>query len=255
MSEFRTETGVISYQVLPSEREDAPTLTLLHNFMSTGRAAWGQLLSKFAPHYRVLLPDLPGHGRSLGHPDGYSYAEIARQIADLMAYEGTQAGHLAGCSAGGMIAQLLVQQKLVQPCTLTLVSTTYSTNPATTGANNNLTPENFIAPANWLDATAKMHDPHQGEGYFFATLLPGFRALRLNHSIDLPLGALHEFNLPVCIIQGDSDEFFPAFIVQAMQKALPDAELHLIRQATHALLFRKPWVVGDLMINFLDQHP
>lgn len=254
VSEFRTETGVISYQVLPAEREDAPTLTLLHNFMSTGRAAWGQLLSKFAPHFRVLLPDLPGHGRSLGHPEGFNYHEMARQIAELIRYEGAAEGHLAGCSAGGMIAQLLLYHKLVQPRTLTLVSTTYSTNPATTGANNNLTTENFIAPANWLEATAKMHDPYQGQGYFFGTLLPGFRALRSIYSIDLPLSALRAFDLPVSIIHGDHDEFFPSFIVQAMQKAMSDAELHLVPEATHALLFRKPWVVAELMINFLDQN-
>ena len=173
MSELRTPTGTLYYEVLGSDSPTAPCITLLHNFMSTGRTAWGGILSRLEG-LRILLADLPGHGRSLGHPAHYDYHEMSDQMATLMVQEGFAKGHLAGCSAGGMIAQLLVQKKSVQPASLILVSTTYSTNHAVSGAAP-LAVENFSASSKWLDATAKLHDPYQGKAIFTKSCYRGFR--------------------------------------------------------------------------------
>ncbi len=257
MTEFATETGHIYYEVLAATATTPPappTLTLLHNFMSSGQTAWGPLLAGLRQHYRILLPDLPGHGRSQGYPDQFDHTEIARQLAALMDTEGAEQGHLAGCSSGGMIAQLLVNTHFVQPKTLTLVSTTHSTNPATSGNRAIVTPENFKAGRNWMEATVKLHDPYHYAGYYNKELLPGFRQLSPQHAIDLPLTALAAWTLPVCIIQGAQDEFFPTFIVEKMAAALPNAELHIIPDQTHALIFRQSWKVRDLMLDFLQRH-
>ena len=40
-----------------------------------------------------------------------------------------------------------------------------------------------------------------------------------------------------------------------MAATLPDAELHLIERQTHALLFRRPWQVAKIMLQFLSKHP
>jgi 3-oxoadipate enol-lactonase len=254
MPEFKTTTGVIFYDLSGPDDPTAPAITLLHNFMSNGRSAWGQIASALAEHYRVLVPDLPGHGRSPGHPPDFSYSASARQVAALMQELGMAAGHLAGCSAGGMIAQLLVHLRLATPRTLTLVSTTYSTNPLTTGNQAKIAPENFRAGAGWLEATARLHDPYQGEGYFQRVLLPAFRQLTPETAIDLALDDLRNWAFPVCLIQGEEDEFFPPFLVEGMAQALPMAELHLIPEQTHALLFRQPWLVRTIMSDFLARH-
>ncbi len=259
MAEFATDSGVIYYEVIePQEPLEPPgsalTLTLLHNFMSTGHAAWGPLLPQLRRRMRLLLPDLPGHGRSLGHPHGFDHRLIAGQLSDLMHAEGAAGGHLAGCSSGGMLAQLLVQQQLVQPATLTLVSTTYSVDPQKTGSSHALLPEHFQAARNWMEATARLHDPHRYAGYYEQELLPAFRRLTPETAIDLPLEALRDFGMPMCIIQGKLDEFFPPAIPQAMAATAPHAELHLIERQTHALLFRQPWQVAKIMLEFLHQH-
>jgi len=261
--EFATATGAIFYEVFEAEEPAGSagpagppeTVTLLHNFMSSGRAAWGPLLPELTRRYRVLLPDLPGHGRSLGHPAGYDHRTIARQLGDLMAAEGAERGHLAGCSSGGMLAQLVVHHRYARPATLTLVSTTHSVNPQTTGSGRALVPEHFQASRNWMEATARLHDPYRYAGYYEQELLPGFRRLTGENAIDLPLEALYEWTLPVCIIHGELDEFFPPAIPEAMAAVLPDAELHLIERQTHALLFRQPWQVARIMLQFLAKHP
>lgn len=252
---FPTDTGAIAYEVIEaSTGAGAPTLVLLHNFMSTGRAAWGALLDALNDKFRILLPDLPGHGQSIGYPIGFDHHTIARQLAALLAHESALDAHLAGCSSGGMLAQLLVAGKLMQPATLTLVSTTYSVNPATTGHVAPLDPAHFQAGRRWMEATARLHDPYHYEGYYEEVLLAGFRRLRPETSIDLSLTTLAQFAMPVCIIHGVEDEFFPAAIPEEMSAVLPEAELHLIPHQTHSLIFRQPWRVAAVMVQFLHRH-
>lgn len=260
---FPTATGTIYYEVIEAEEPptagqpggEPETLTLLHNFMSTGRAAWGPLLPALSRQYRILLPDLPGHGRSRGYPPHYDHRTIAAQLGDLMRAEAADRGHLAGCSSGGMLAQLVVHHRCARPATLTLVSTTYSVEGTRTGSTRALQPEHFHAARNWMEATARLHDPYHYAGYYEQELLPGFRRLNGRTAIDLPIEALYEFDLPVCIIHGREDEFFPPPIPEAMAATVPAAELHLIDRQTHALLFRRPWQVAGIMLEFLHKHP
>jgi len=222
--------------------------------MSTGRTAWGPLLDALNADFRILLPDLPGHGQSVGHPIGFDHCTMARQLAALLAHEKAFDAHLAGCSSGGMLAQLLVAGELMQPATLALVSTTYSVNPATTGHVALLEPARFQAGRRWMEATARLHDPYHYDGYYEDVLLAGFRRLRPETAIDLPLTALQRFAMPVCIIHGAEDEFFPVAIPEDMTAALPDAELHIIPRQTHGLIFRQPWRVAEIMVQFLHRQ-
>lgn len=254
MPKFETETGAIFYELLGDPR-NGQTITLLHNFMSTGRAAWGPFLDELTAHYRVILPDLPGHGQSLGHPASFDHRIFANQMAALLGAEEASHGHLAGCSAGGMVAQLMVDRGLVHPATLTLVSTTHSTVPSTTGDGERLLPEQFQASRNWMEATARLHDPYRYDGYYEEVLLPGFRRLTGETSIDLPLAHLAQWETPVCLIHGAKDEFFPPSIPQRMAETLPHGELHLIPRQSHALIFRQPWKVRSILLDFLARHP
>ena len=105
-----------------------------------------------------------------------------------------------------------------------------------------------------MEATARLHDPHHHPGYYHEVLLPGFRALTGETTVDLSLDDLRHWQLPVCLVHGEQDEFFPSFIVEGMAAVLPRAELHLIPQQTHALLFRQPWVVSEIMLDFLSRY-
>lgn len=228
-----------------------PPLLLLHNFLSSGRTAWGPMLPALSAHFRVLLPDLPGHGRSQGYPTAFNLGEMARQLADLARSVNGDGGHLAGASGGGMIAQQMVHQGLLTPRTLTLVSTAHSTNPATVGDTVSLEAAAFQAGSRWLTATARLHDPHHYAGYFAQELLPGLADLNRRHAMDLPRVALTRWTLPVCIIHGERDEFFGIQVAESMAAALPDGELHVIPEQPHALLFRRPRRVQEILLDFL----
>lgn len=236
-----------------SQESQPPTLTLLHNIMSTGRTAWGRMVPKLAERYRILLPDLPGHGRSSALVGKFNYPQMAEQIADLMAAESASDGHLLGCSAGGMIAQHLVHKGLVNPATLTLVSTSYSTASEVTNGAKSQDPDNFQFGNRWLEATAKLHDEHHYAGYFQEVIVPAYRAMTPTSAIDLSLSDLENWQMPVCIIHGEHDEFFPISIVKAMANTIPNARLHIVPEQTHALIFRRSWQVLEFIEQFLPE--
>ncbi|MBX3001423.1 MAG: alpha/beta hydrolase [Caldilineaceae bacterium] len=250
---FETESGIIHYEILGDD-PSIPVLTLLHNFMSSGRSAWGPMINDLSAHYRILLPDSPGHGRSQGYPDSFDHRQMARQLADLMRAEDAHTGHLAGVSSGGMIAQQMVHLGWVEPATLTLISTTYSNDASITGADRALKPENFKAGQRWLEATARLHDPYHYPGYFDEVLLGNFRQLTAEQTINLTLDDLSKWEMPVCLIHGSEDEFFAPALVEEMASAIPTAELHLIPQQPHALIFKRPWLVSEIMQDFLKRH-
>jgi pimeloyl-ACP methyl ester carboxylesterase len=43
-------------------------------------------------------------------------------------------------------------------------------------------------------------------------------------------------------------------LAKRMAAALPDAQLHVIPNQTHALIFRQPWQVAEIMADFLARN-
>jgi non-heme chloroperoxidase len=66
------------------ERGQGPTVVLLHGFMLSG-ALWAHQLRDLAEHHRVIVPDLRGHGSSVGGRDGFSMGEGPGLVDELRA--------------------------------------------------------------------------------------------------------------------------------------------------------------------------
>src|SRR5215813_11314943 len=80
-----------------------PTVVLLHG-AGFDHSAWALQSRWFAHHgFSVLVPDLPGHGRSAG-PALASIAEMADWTAALLNAAGASKAHLIGHSMGSLIA-------------------------------------------------------------------------------------------------------------------------------------------------------
>jgi 3-oxoadipate enol-lactonase len=86
--------------------EGAPVLALVNGvLMST--PSWAFQVPALSKHYRVLLHDCRGQGRS-DHPAGpYSMQQHADDLAGLLEALGVAQAHVAGISYGGEIALLL----------------------------------------------------------------------------------------------------------------------------------------------------
>jgi 3-oxoadipate enol-lactonase len=83
----------------------APTLVLLHAAMGSSRRlyAW---VPRLARDFRVVRMDLRGHGASEVPDDArpFTLERLARDVVDLLDHLGVERVHLAGSSAGAIIA-------------------------------------------------------------------------------------------------------------------------------------------------------
>nr|WP_298140978.1 alpha/beta hydrolase [uncultured Pseudomonas sp.] len=81
--------------------QDAPVL-LVHGLGSSTRD-WEYQIPALASHYRVIVVDVRGHGRSDKPRERYSIAGFAADLAALIEYLQLRPVHLVGISMGGMI--------------------------------------------------------------------------------------------------------------------------------------------------------
>jgi pimeloyl-ACP methyl ester carboxylesterase len=87
-----------------------PPLVLLHGVWDSHRT-WRRAAPLLARHFRVLMPDLPGHGWS-GRPDApYTLSWYARMVAAWMDGIGLERAHVCGHSFGGGIAAWMLLQE------------------------------------------------------------------------------------------------------------------------------------------------
>jgi pimeloyl-ACP methyl ester carboxylesterase len=91
-----------------TEGNGLPVL-LLHGFAEDG-AIWNNQASVLAAHCRLIIPDLPGSGRSSALPGGVSIEDLAGSVIELLDHEGIEKCVLIGHSMGGYIA-LAVAEK------------------------------------------------------------------------------------------------------------------------------------------------
>ncbi|WP_203135626.1 alpha/beta fold hydrolase [Microbacterium sp. JZ31] len=91
------------------DRDDAPTVLLLHGGGVAGWM-WESLRDHLRNQYRVLVVDLPGHGRSVDQPY-LSHGETIRAIAALLRTEAKgRPATVVGFSLGAQLAILLASE-------------------------------------------------------------------------------------------------------------------------------------------------
>lgn len=92
-------------EIACSTTGSGPAVLLLHGFPQT-RALWWRVTPRLAERFTVVTADLRGYGGS-SKPDGvesYTFREMGRDMAALMAELGHDRFHLVGHDRGGRVA-------------------------------------------------------------------------------------------------------------------------------------------------------
>ncbi len=104
-----------------SEMGEGPPLVLFHGLCDSHRT-WRRVAPRLAKHFRVYMPDLPGHGLS-GRPDApYTLEWYARTMAAWLDEVGLERAHVLGHSFGGGVAQWMLLEHRARFDRLVLVA-------------------------------------------------------------------------------------------------------------------------------------
>lgn len=85
-------------------------LVLVHG-LGGSAANWVELLAAASGRYRVLVPDLPGHGGSGKPPKGAGMSHFADVVAGLIELEDAAPAVVAGHSLGGLVTLRLAHRR------------------------------------------------------------------------------------------------------------------------------------------------
>ncbi len=105
--------GGLKWHVQEAGPAGAPVLLLIHGTGATTHSFAG-LAPLLAEHFRVIIPDLPGHGftQKLHAPDPDN---VAKAVAALVAELGVRPAIILGHSVGAAIAFMTVARGLLAP--------------------------------------------------------------------------------------------------------------------------------------------
>ena len=237
-------------------------LVLLHGLGSSS-GDWAPQLPVLGEPHRVLVVDLPGHGRSPLPPGRLTIAGMADEVARLLARMNAPPAHVIGLSLGGCVALALALQAPERVRSLVLVNAFARLRPA--GPRGALR----ILQRLVLLATAPMERvaAHVARGIFPE---PGQRDLyeaavaRLSRmprrAYAAACGALAAFDArarlaevrcPTLVVAGARDTTVPLGAKQALARAIPGARLVVVDESGHASNLDQPARFNRLVLDFI----
>jgi pimeloyl-ACP methyl ester carboxylesterase len=98
-------------QIAYDVRGDGDALLLLHGGMGAG-ADWKYVFPADPPGYRVIVPDLRGHGASTNPSGAFTFRQAALDILELLDRLGIETVKAIGLSGGGIT---LLHMATLQP--------------------------------------------------------------------------------------------------------------------------------------------
>jgi 3-oxoadipate enol-lactonase/4-carboxymuconolactone decarboxylase len=240
----------------------AEPVLLLHS-LGTNLHIWDEQARLLSRQYRVIRPDMRGHGLTATTPGPYSIEALARDALAVLDALGIARAHVAGISIGGMIAQSLAAQAPDRVDRLVLVDTALAIPPAQNwldraalvraqgmGAVADAVLARWVTPASLhspaalgLRAMLTRTDP---EGY--AAAAEAIASADLTASTS---GLRH----PTLVLVGDGDLATPVASAEALRDAIPGAVLQVLANAAHIPTVERPEAVTEALQSFLAPDP
>jgi 3-oxoadipate enol-lactonase len=241
---------------------EAPPLLLLHS-LGTSLHVWDAQAAALAERFRVIRPDMRGHGLTSVTAGPYRLEGLAADALAVLDAMGVDRAHVAGLSIGGAIAQGLAALAPGRVRSLILCDTAMAFPPesvwrerAATVRSHGMEPivapvlsrwvtEDFLADpaAEGLRAMLRRTDP---EGYAGAA-----EALAVG---DLRTGTT-ALRVPTLVIVAEHDIATPPSVAREITNAIPGAALTVLPGAAHIPTVQIPDAVTAAMHGFLAAQP
>ncbi|REE71136.1 pimeloyl-ACP methyl ester carboxylesterase [Rhodococcus wratislaviensis] len=259
---------------------EGETLLLVHG-MAGSSATWRAVLPQLAQRYRVLAPDLPGHGDSAKPRGDYSLGAFAAWLRDLLHELGIERVTVIGQSLGGGVAMQFSYQHPELCDRLVLIGSgglgpdvNWTLRLLAAPGSEFLLP--LVAPAAVRDAGNKVRgwlaavgiQSVRGDEMWnaYASLSDSdtrqafLRTLRavVDHR-GQAVSALSRLylneGLPTQLIWGDSDGIIPVAHGYAAHEAIPGSRLAVLDGVGHYPHLEDPAAVVDIIDDFVSTTP
>ncbi len=250
-------------QVERSGPAHAAAVVLLHGWGSRA-SLMRSLAPPLAQDWRVLAPDLPGHGDSPPPPNAWGVPEYARLVAAFLASEGLKQVTIVGHSFGGRIALYMASEPELASYIERLILISPSGMRPTRSAGYYLrsglarllkTPITLLPPGlratgmdwlrhTWLWPLLGSSDFRQLQGVMRETFVK-----TVNCYLEDRLGLV---SAPVLILWGTEDDAISRQQMTKLAAGLPNATLVPLPKAGHYGYLDQPALATEAIGRFLE---
>jgi len=251
------EPQVQAVPLATREAGEGPPILLLHG-IGGNRTIWNSVIPLLAPEFRVLAPDLRGHGRTVAPPGStFSFEEMLGDVVQLLDDRGIPSAHWVGLSGGALLALRAALDARARCRSLTMVSGAAYTDSHTRA----------IAQR-WAETYAK-----EGPDPFALRLLkdlyyPDWIEDHLDYADELrqevkdhdfrpavrwaeAMGRFDERNriasiaLPTLIVQAMDDAIVDASHGRILRQTIPGAQIRILPQTGHMVPVERPQELSE----------
>jgi pimeloyl-ACP methyl ester carboxylesterase len=234
-------------------------LVLIHASLATGAGNWKAYVPYLSTHFRLIMPDLRGHGRTINPQGTIRLPTVTDDLVAFIKALNLEKPFLCGWSGGGDIALDIgirypnsVKAMVVGGVTHR-VTEEYYTSIRAMGAEapGKVNIEQFEkAMPQFVELLRIAHSQNPDH---WKTLLS-----QISHEMLEPTLPSHDdlkkITTPTLIIWGDRDQYLPVEDALELYRLLPDAELAVLPNTDHSLSRTRVEQFANLAKDFLLRH-
>jgi pimeloyl-ACP methyl ester carboxylesterase len=235
--------GVKIYYEVHGEGEP---LVLLHYYEGS-HSAWDPWINSLAKEYRLIIPDLRGHGNSINPNETFTHQAAANDIYALMDTLEIDRFKAMGMSSGGMTLLHMATSDSTRITSMVLIgATTYFPEQARKIMSA------FHYESEDPEFLKYLLSVHSGGEAQVRKLKKEFRDMAHSYrDMNFTTPYLAQIKCPTLIIHGDRDEYFPIKIPVEAYQAIPNASLWIIPNGGHLPNLNPLWSDNILKVSTL----
>lgn len=259
---MKTQDGTINFEI---SGEGMP-LVLVHG-VGANLGSWDDVSADLEDSFKIIRPDLRGHGRSLPINGPYSVERFATDIIAVMDTAGVERAHLVGFSLGGLIAQKLATDyadRFDRIVILSAVAGRTDEERAKVVARLNLIRDGGMdaitgaASDRWFTEEFARRHPEvianriaELKSVHLESYLEAYRVFGTTELVD----TLHRIDRPVLIMTGEFDQGSNTRMARDMCELIPGSELIILPGLKHSVLVEASDVVAGHVREFFLRRP
>ncbi len=242
-----------------------PTVVLLHGLFGKKEHCY-EFAAYLAPFYEVIIPDLPGFGRSTGYPvSSYRFDKVIELLDAFFVRLEREHFHIAGNSMGASLAGIYAAKFPQKALSLAFLGPPSITCPKVSEV------EKLAAAGVNISVPKTLEEFHQKIDFLFR-VKPRVLQDRLDEigrdeiacydahiavydivkKDDLLLDKyLDQITCPTLIVWGEEDRFKDVSGAHLAAEKLSRSELQILPEAGHALFQEYPERISEMYRNFL----
>jgi pimeloyl-ACP methyl ester carboxylesterase len=234
-------------------------LILIHGGFGTGIEQWEPYIPEFAEHFRLIMPDSRGHGRTANPTGEFSYRLMADDVVALAQALNLDHPLVLGYSDGGQIALELGMHYPDLPRALGVGAAWFKFSDAyretmksflSLDEEGNADPDRMERENPGLAGWLQQAQQAQGPDYWktlVKQIVPTWMT-PLNYTPE----DFARIQAPTLVYTGDRDQVVPVEEAAEMYRMLPNAELYVVPNQGHGGTLGAP--ARSALLDFLLRH-